>query len=104
MRKRTNLNYDWFFKEKFEESDLKVGNFEGFNKVDLPHAQKIIPYNYFDLDDYLLVSTYKKLLNVKKEPKKSYILSFLGIAQRSVIYLNGKELTENKCEFIIAIN
>ena len=99
MRKRTNLNYDWCFKEKFEESDLKVGNFNGFSKVDLPHAQKLIPYNYFDLDDYLFVSTYKKLLNVKKEPNKSYIISFLGIAQRSEIYLNGIKLNENKCGY-----
>ena len=99
MRKRTNLNYDWYFKLNYEEKDLEVGNFEGFNKVELPHTQKLIPYNYFDLDDYLLISTYKRVLNVKKEPNKSYILSFLGIAQRSVIYLNGKELKENKCGY-----
>lgn len=99
MRKRTNLNYDWLFKEKFEESDLKVGNFNGFSKIDLPHTQKLMPYNYFDLDDYLFVSTYKKLLNVKKEPNKSYIISFLGIAQRSEIYLNGIKLNENKCGY-----
>ena len=85
MRSSTNLNYDWYFKERMDESDLKLGNFDGFTKVELPHAQKILPFNNFNWDDYQFISSYKRLLNVKLEPNKNYILKFLGIAQRSEI-------------------
>ncbi len=99
MRSSTNLNYDWYFKERMDESDLKLGNYDGFTKVELPHAQKILPFNNFNWDDYQFISSYKRLLNVKLEPNKNYILKFLGIAQRSEVYLNGKKLLENKCGY-----
>lgn len=99
MRSKINLNYNWFFKELQEDKDLKLNNYDGFSEVRLPHTQKEIPYNYFDWDKQQIVSSYKRALNVKKDPNKSYILSFLGIAQRSEIYLNGKLLKENKCGY-----
>ena len=97
MRSSINLNYDWFFKEKMDKGDLTIGNFDGFSKVELPHAQKILPFNNFNWDDYQFISSYKRLIEVKKDPNKNYLLKFLGIAQRSEIYLNGKKLIENKC-------
>lgn len=99
MRKITNLNYDWFFKEKRNEKDSEVGNFTGFIPVELPHTIKILPYNEFDVKEYQFVASYKRTINVHKETGKAYILRFLGIAQRSVIYLNGSELLENKCGY-----
>ena len=99
MRKKFNLNYNWFFKEKFDESDKNLGNYEGFNQIRLPHTQKELPFNYFNWKDYQFISSYKRVLNVNKSDDKSYILKFLGIAQRSEIYLNGEFLLENKCGY-----
>ncbi len=99
MRNSINLNYDWYFKERMDEADLKLGNFDGFTKVELPHAQKILPFNNFNWNDYEFISSYKRLINVKLEPNKNYILKFLGIAQRSEIYVNGNKLIENKCGY-----
>lgn len=99
MRNTVNLNYNWYFKEKYEASDLELNNYHGFNEVELPHTQKIMPYNYFNLDDYLFSSSYKRVIRIEKDQNKSYILRFLGIAQSSKIYLNGEFLKENLCGY-----
>ncbi len=99
MRKVTNLNYDWMFKEKFEYSDMNEGNFEGFIKVDIPHTLKILPYNYFNYEDYKITSSYKRILKIRKSKDKRYLLKFLGIAQSSSIYINGIRAIENNCGY-----
>lgn len=99
MREKFNLNYNWFFKEIKEDKDITLKNFDGFIEVKLPHTQKVIPYNYFDWEKLQFESSYKRIINVKKEENKSYILSFLGIAQKSIIYLNKEFLLENKCGY-----
>ena len=83
MRKKINLNYDWYFKEEYNERDLTLGLFDGFTKVDIPHTQKLLPYNYFNLDNYLFTSSYKRIIDLKKIDNKAYLIEFLGIAQSS---------------------
>lgn len=99
MRQRINLNYDWYFKEKYEDKDLLIGSKQDFIKVMLPHAQKIMPLNGFDVKDYQFISSYKRILELHKEKDKSYLLKFMGIAQRSIIYINGKKIKENLCGY-----
>lgn len=98
MRKIYNLSNNWYFKE-YDDSDININNYQGFKEVKLPHNIKDIPFNYFNLDDYLIDASYKRILNIEKDNNKSYILRFLGIAQRSIIYLNKEKLLENKCGY-----
>ena len=99
MRKITNLNYEWMFKEKFEYSDMNEGNFNGFINVELPHTIKMLPYNYFNYEDYKITSSYKRILKIRKSKDKRYLLKFLGIAQSSSIYINGIRAIENNCGY-----
>lgn len=99
MRKKYNLNYDWYFKEEYNERDLTLGLFDGFTKVDIPHTQKLLPYNYFNLDNYLFTSSYKRIIDLKKIDNKAYLIEFLGIAQSSEIYINGIHILTNNCGY-----
>lgn len=99
MRKITSLNYDWFFKENAEECDKNIGYIEGFNIVNIPHSNKEMPYNYFDLNDYKIVSSYKKQFDIHFNKECKYILRFYGVAQRSEYYINGIFIKENKCGY-----
>lgn len=99
MRKKINLNYDWYFKEEYKKEDLTLGLFDGFIKVELPHTQKLLPYNYFNLEDYLFDSSYKKNIDIDIKDNKAYLLEFLGIAQASEIYINGTHVLTNNCGY-----
>ncbi len=99
MRKVINLNKDWLFKERYSKEDINSTTNESFERVDLPHTQKLIPYNDFNWEEYQFVSSYKKIFELEKNKNKSYILSFLGIAQKSSIYINKKLVKENKCGY-----
>ena len=95
MREKINLNRDWYFKEIYEDSDINSLIKDNYIKVDLPHTLKLMPYNEFNYNDYQIESSYKKIIELKKEEDKSYILTFLGIAQKSRIYVNKKLVKEN---------
>lgn len=99
MREKINLNRDWYFKEIYEDSDINSLIKDNYIKVDLPHTLKLMPYNEFNYNDYQIESSYKKIIELKKEEDKSYILTFLGIAQKSRIYVNKKLVKENNCGY-----
>ena len=67
-----NLNRDWLFKEIYSPEDINSTTNEGFKKVDLPHTQKLIPYNNFDWEEYQFVSSYKKIIELNKNRNRSY--------------------------------
>ena len=64
MRETIVFNQGWDYtpewQDKFIEPSQKA---EGFTKVNLPHANKEIPYNYFDEKDYQFVSCYRKVFS-----------------------------------------
>ena len=74
MRK-INLNFDWLYSEEFDEymlaSDAKE---KGFEKVDILHSNKELPYNNFDETTYQFVSCYRKHIVIPgtQKAKSSY--------------------------------
>lgn len=89
------LNFQWSFiadyKDEFLNSlpkDSKI--------VDIPHSVKEIPYNYFNEEDYQLVSTYQKIFDVKEDINNKVVkLVFDGYMLKAHIYLNGHDLGEH---------
>ena len=47
MKKIIPFN-QWYYKEEFRESDAGDSSLEGMTAVTVPHANKEIPFNYFD--------------------------------------------------------
>lgn len=100
MRKIINLNFDWkYCPEWQDEMCRKSYSDSGFETVNIPHANKEIPYNYFDDKIYEFVSCYRKhfrLPNEAYEEGKRVLLHFEGAANYAVVYINGKLVGEHK--------
>lgn len=97
MRNTHALNFGWKYSPEFSEDMIKK-NYDdsSFETVDIPHANKELPLNYFDEQSYQFVSCYRKKFDVKKAEGMRYILHFEGAAVYSKVYLNGKFIGEYK--------
>ena len=61
MRELILLNQGWEYSPRWRDEFVQPGaSADGFVRVNLPHANKEIPYNYFDEKDYELVSCYRR--------------------------------------------
>ena len=81
MRNSYPLNFEWKYSPVFSEEMTKAKfNDKAFETVDIPHANKEIPYNYFDEKCYQFVSCYRKKFDLPKKKDKRYILHFEGAA------------------------
>lgn len=91
MRK-INFNFDWLYSEEFDESMLASdANEKGFEKVDIPHSNKELPYNNFDETTYQFVSCYRKHIVIPGTLKgKKLILTFEAVANAADVYVNGQ--------------
>ena len=68
MKKRINLNFDWWYNKDFNGDQLvDYANFDGFEKVNLPHSNVITPLNNFDEKMMQIISCYKKPIFIDKE-------------------------------------
>lgn len=86
-----NLNFDWKYLENFQEGYEKIDLEEKeFKTVNIPHANKEIPYNSFDEEMYQFVSCYRKHITIdKKLEGKKLILEFEAVANAADVYING---------------
>ena len=91
MQKKIPLNYNWYYKSDFASEDTKcTPETTGYEPVDLPHTNKVLPLNYFSEACYQFVSCYKKLLEIPGEWQgKSVFLEFEGVMLACDIYCNG---------------
>ncbi|MEG0566656.1 MAG: hypothetical protein RR590_10625, partial [Hungatella sp.] len=74
---------------------FKKSKNETLERVDLPHTNHIVPYNYFNEKDYQFISYYEKKI-ILKNPDKRYILSFEGIMTAFHLLVDGEDLGEYK--------
>ena len=89
-----SLNYNWKFSPDFKEEYLK--HFNCGEYVNIPHSVKQVPYNYFNEQDYQIISTYEKEFDVEEDiTNKVTILNFDGFMLKARIYLNGQDLGEH---------
>ena len=91
MQQKIPLNYDWLYKPDFVPEDIKcTPEAAGYETVDLPHTNKMLPLNYFSETEYQFVSCYKKLLEIPEEwQEKSIFLEFEGVMLACDVYCNG---------------
>ncbi len=97
MRNTFALNFGWKYSPSFSEDMIKKSyDDSSFETVDIPHANKELPLNYFDEGSYQFISCYRKNFNIKKVKGMRYILHFEGAAVYSKVYLNDKFIGEYK--------
>ena len=97
MRNTFALNFGWKYSPVFLEDMIKKDfDDSSFETVDIPHANKELPLNYFDEKSYQFISCYRKNFDIKKAKGMRYILHFEGAAVYSKVYLNDKFIGEYK--------
>lgn len=84
----TKISNNWLY---FEDN-----NSQG-EKINLPHANKLIPYNYFDEKMYQFISRYEKVIAVSA---KRTLLRFDGVMTAFTLTVNGTELPECRGGYI----
>lgn len=91
MQKRIAWNRDWFYKPVFQEEDKQcTKNTEEFESIELPHTNKMLPFNGFCEQEYQLISCYKKKFCVSdSEKNKKIFLDFEGVMIACEVYCNG---------------
>lgn len=100
MRKIIDLNFNWKYSESFTEDMVRASyDDSSFEKVDIPHTNKELPYNYFDEKDFQFVSCYRKSFRLPDEAYekgKHIFITFEGAANYAKVYLNGSFVGEHK--------
>ena len=98
MKKRINLNFDWWYNKDFNGDQLvDYANFDGFEKVNLPHSNVITPLNNFDEKMMQIISCYKKPIFIDKEDNGKIVeVVFEGSAHLSTIYVNDEFVEVHK--------
>ena len=81
MRKFIDLNFNWKFTESFTEEMTKPSfDDSSFEKVDIPHTVKELPYNYFDEKSYQFISCYRKQFKLPSEAFQNDRRIFINFA------------------------
>lgn len=97
MRKIVPLNNNWYYNSQYEKGLEKSSVTKGFEKVNLPHTNVELPYNYFDEKAFQFISCYKYPLSISEEYReKAIYLHFEGVMTYARIYLNGLFVGEHK--------
>ncbi|MDO5734525.1 MAG: glycoside hydrolase family 2 TIM barrel-domain containing protein [Eubacteriales bacterium] len=98
MQRLIPFNREWWYKENFLPTDKECSaDTTAFAEVELPHTNKILPYNCLDEQSYQFVSCYKKIFHLDNfDADKIYRLEFEGAMIASEIFLNGSQIGQHK--------
>ena len=90
---RYAINNNWKFSQDFKEEYLN--NILNSKEIQIPHTVKELPFNYFNIKDYEMISTYQKILNYKVNENERIYITFDGVMVSCKVYLNGVEIGEH---------
>jgi beta-galactosidase len=90
LRTIVPFNDDWLFLPEQVDDSVPDSRFE---RVTLPHANKIFPHHNFDNMEYQFISTYRKRFRLPeaRDGRRIYV-DFDGAMIASTVYLNGRKL------------
>ena len=98
---RVYLNEGWKFTENFSVNLFYPGaGEEDLVEVRFPHTCKELPYNYFDENDYQMVSGYRRTIRVDEAWKgKTMLFTCEGAGHKTTLYINGAEVYTHSCGY-----
>ena len=98
MKRKIDINFDWRYSPKFEESYISPSYDDSlFETVNIPHANVEVPYNNFDDRMYQIESCYRKKIWIDKlEQDEQAYVKFNGVMAYAKVYLNGIFVGEHK--------
>ncbi len=92
MRSIIPFNTDWLFAPSEVSPDVSDSHFE---RVTLPHTNKILPYHNFDNQEYQFISTYRKRFRLPEAlDGRRLFIDFEGAMIASEVFVNGVKVGE----------
>ena len=97
MREQILLNQGWEFAPLWRDEFIQPGvGAEGFMRVNLPHMNKEIPYNYFDERTTSLCPVTAEASPTRTAGQETCPADFDGVMAYAEVYLNGKLVGSHK--------
>ena len=96
MRRIFPLNHEWLYSERStpDATGVKFDD-KSFQRVNLPHTNKMLPINGFDEKEYMFVSVYCKHFKLPNELRNQKVfVDFGGVMTAAKVYINGQALGE----------
>lgn len=90
------LNHKWLYSPKLlpGSTDPKF-NDKNFERVTIPHTNKMLPVSGFDEKEYMFVSTYRRHFRLPKDLQgKRIFVDFGGVMTAAKVFINGQNLGE----------
>jgi beta-galactosidase len=92
------LNRQWLFREQFTPDAVRADfRDDAFQRVTIPHANKMLPMNGFDEKEYAFISIYRRRFRLPRElQSRRVFVDFGGVMTAAKVSLNGQLLGENR--------
>ncbi len=98
--RRIYLNNQWIYYASWTDACLMTTVAAQGEKVRIPHTTAVLPYNYFNEDDYQTVCGYMRMLAVPEAfLGKRLLLTFEGVAHVAQVFVNGKLVARHFCGY-----
>ncbi len=90
------LNHRWLYSDQPTTDATAVKfNDKNFQRVTIPHTNKMLPVNGFAEKEYMFVSVYRRHFRLPKELRNQRVfVDFGGVMTAAKVYLNGQSLGE----------
>lgn len=90
------LNNRWLYSKKSSPEALQMNfNDKSFERVSVPHTNKMLPVSGFDEKEYMFVSVYRRHFKLPKELQgKRIFVDFGGVMTAAKVFINGQSLGE----------
>lgn len=90
------LNNGWLFSERPPPDSVRPNfNDRAFQRVNIPHTNKLLPMNGFDEKEYMFVSVYRRHFRLPAELKgRRIFIDFGGVMTAAKVFINGNALGE----------
>lgn len=99
-RKIFPINHGWLFSKYKKDSYKPNYRNPDFEKVTLPHSNKILPWHSFNDKDYQFISIYRRKLKLNsKFQSKRIFVDFEGVMTAADVYVNGEKAGSHKGGF-----
>jgi beta-galactosidase len=92
------INRNWRFRPEAPQG-FQARNFDesGFEKIAIPHTNKLQPWHGFDEKSYEFISAYRRHFKLPREAKGKHVfVDFEGAMTASTVWINGHNLGEYK--------
>ncbi len=95
-RKIFSMNRNWLYGGKAMPNSSEANFDDGkFERVSVPHTNKILPWHGFDEKDYQFVSIYRRHFRLPRNLQNMRVfVDFAGVMTAAKVFINGQSLGE----------